>query len=68
MTQVRIFKSVEGEVKNLENELNKWLAETNVRVIRMFGNIAPQSTQPTGHAMRPHFGGSDVFLVVVYEK
>ena len=68
MQQIRIFKSIESDIGELEREINGWLQESGVKVINMFGNIAPQTvnaegTGATGRAFSP----SDVFMVVVYE-
>ncbi len=69
MQQIRIFKSIESEVGELEREINGWLQESGVKVVNVFGNIAPQTVNSealgaTGRAFSP----SDVFLVVVYES
>ena len=69
MQQIRIFKSIESEVGELEREINGWLQESGVKVVNIFGNIAPQTvlTETTSGAGRA-FSPSDVFLVVVYES
>ncbi|MEX0716306.1 MAG: hypothetical protein WD066_06965 [Planctomycetaceae bacterium] len=69
MQQIRIFKGVETESGALEAEVNEWLAESDVRVERIFGNIAPQSpgaTQSSGLS-NSVFAPSDIMLVVLYE-
>ena len=48
MQQVKIFKSIESEVSNLEETINTWIAEENVNVTNIFGNIAPQSPSTPG--------------------
>jgi hypothetical protein len=70
MQQIKIFKGVESETGALEAEVNRWLAESNARVINMFGNIAPQSqsTAQSGTLSTSVFAASDVFLVILYEK
>lgn len=71
MHQIKIFKSLETDVALLEKQVNAWLAESKVRVVNMFGNIAPQSPPPDSSAPAiskgPH-PPSDVFLVVLYEQ
>ncbi|MBI2948785.1 MAG: hypothetical protein HYY23_14190 [Verrucomicrobia bacterium] len=71
MHQIKIFKTLETDVGLLEKQVNAWLAESKVRVINMFGNIAPQSPPPEESApaisKSPH-PPSDVFLVVLYEQ
>ena len=71
MHQIKIFKSLESDIGQLEKQVNSWLAETNVRVINMFGNIAPQSPPPEVHSTtisKGSFPPSDVLLVVLYEQ
>tara|TARA_B100001939_G_C16701058_1_gene512802 strand:+ start:348 stop:545 length:198 start_codon:yes stop_codon:yes gene_type:complete len=65
MQQVKIFKSIESEVSNLEETINTWIAEDNVNVTNIFGNIAPQSPSTPGMGS---FSSSDVIVVVLYEK
>lgn len=67
----QIFKALETDVGQLEKQVNAWLAESKVRVVNMFGNIAPQSPPPDEGAPAiskgPH-PPSDIFLVVLYEQ
>jgi len=65
MQQVKIFKSIESELSSLEDQINTWMAEQNITVTNIFGNIAPQS--PSGPGMGS-FSSSDVLVVVLYEK
>ena len=71
MQQIKIFKCLENETPAIEAQVNRWLTETGVRVLNMFGNIAPQSS-PTeaakGSISAGAFVPSDVLLVVLYEK
>ena len=70
MHQVKIFKGVESNLGSLEKEINAWLAETNIRVAQIFGNLAPQSgerNEANSLAAYPYVA-SDVLLVVLYEK
>lgn len=71
MQQIKIFMSVESEVSQTEAEVNAWLKESGVRVLQVFGNIAPQ-TAPLGESGTSssgplRFPPSDVILVVLYE-
>lgn len=78
MQQVKLFKSIETDIRELEREINTWLSQSGVKVVHMFGNISPQTTK--GGASSPglmqssagggprQFNASDVFLAVVYEK
>lgn len=69
MHQIKIFKGVESEITGLESEINHWLFDSKVRVVNVFGNIAPQTVahQTTG-LNEGGFSPSDVMLVVLYEE
>jgi hypothetical protein len=75
--QIRIFTGIEGDTARLAKDVNDWLRQSKVKVVNVFGNIAPQSAlerhdpgriagAETGPARR--FAPSDVMLVVVYEE
>ena len=71
MQQLKIFKSVEAEVAGLEEDVNRWIAESGVRVLSITGNISPQSHKSggAGDATGPlKYVPSDVLLVILYEK
>jgi hypothetical protein len=71
MNQIKIFKGLENDLTALEQDVNAWLAEANVRVINVLGNIAPQTMRPQaagGGLSTTDFIPSDVLLVVVYDK
>ena len=70
MQQVKIFKAVESEIAGLENDVNRWLAESGARVLSITGNISPQSKHQGGgsDASGPFkYVPSDVLLIVLYE-
>ncbi|MFI4874868.1 MAG: hypothetical protein ACIALR_06005 [Blastopirellula sp. JB062] len=71
MQQIKIFMTVESEASQTEAEVNAWLKESGVRVLQIFGNIAPQTSpmgETAGSGSGPlRFPPSDVFLVVLYE-
>ncbi len=67
MQQIRIFKSIESEVSEMEREVNGWLQESGVKVINIFGNIAPQTVMSDASSTGRAFSPSDVFMVVLYE-
>ncbi len=70
MHQIKIFKGLESDAALIEKQVNSWLAESNARVINMYGNIAPQSPAPdsTSNAIsRGAFPPSDILLVLLYE-
>ena len=71
MNQIKIFKGIESELAQMEEEVNTWLAEHDVRVVQVFGNLAPQTVQPraqSGGLSKTDFAPSDVVLVVLYDK
>jgi hypothetical protein len=71
MNQIKIFKGLENDLTSLEQDVNAWLAESDVRVLQIFGNIAPQSIQPkaqSGGLSTTDFAPSDVMMVVLYDK
>ena len=65
MQQVKIFKSIESELVTLEEEINEWISTSGATVTNITGNIAAQSTSGS---LGDSFSGSDVLLVVLYEK
>jgi hypothetical protein len=75
MQQIRIFTGIEGETGRIADEVNGWLRQSNVKVVNIFGNIAPQGVMTkaenrigaTESASR-RFVPSDIMLVVVYEQ
>ena len=69
MHQVKIFKGIESNLAGLEKEINAWLAETNARVVQVFGNLAPLSGgRNEGNSLSAYpYVASDVMMVVLYE-
>ena len=69
MHQVKIFKGQESNLGSLEKEVNTWLAESKVRVVQMFGNMAPLSGERNeGNSLSAYpYVASDVLFVVLYE-
>jgi hypothetical protein len=68
--QVKLFKGIESEIGQLEQEINAWLTESGASVIRIFGNIAPQTMKPDaagGSAFGRTMSPSDLFIAVLYE-
>ena len=65
MQRVKIFKSIESELWNLEQEINAWIEESGASVISITGNIAPQTGSG---AVSGSFSASDVMVVVLYES
>ena len=68
MQQVKIFKSIESELDQMETEMNKFLIRLNKkggRVVDIIGNIAPQSG--AGAGPMSSFSASDILVIVMYE-
>jgi len=70
MQQIKIFKGIENDLAGLEQDVNRWLVESEASVKTMFGNIAPQTSTVGGAAglSKSDFPPSDVLLVILYEK
>lgn len=66
MQQVKIFKSIESELGELEKEINDWVAESGAKILQINGNIAAQAGSDTG--ITNSFSGSDVLVIVLYES
>ena len=64
MQQVKIFKSVDNELGQMETEINLWITETKVKILSIHGNIAPQAGK---HAAQGSFSAADVLIIVLYE-
>jgi len=64
MRQVKLFKGIEAEASLLEGEVNAWIKENGAQVVRISGNIAPQSVGPSS---KDRFPPSDVLMIVEYE-
>lgn len=69
--QIKIFKGLEDDTSTIEHDVNEWLSENKVKVIQIFGNVAPQTL--AAEAVRntltkTNHPPSDVMLVVLYEK
>jgi hypothetical protein len=69
MQQIRLFKGVENELRELEHEVNGWIRQNKVRVVSIQANIAPQSIHADSKAGlgSSTFSASDVLVTVVYE-
>ena len=69
MQQVKIFKNVENNLGELEQEVNAWISESGAQVISLTGNIAPQSdpSGASGGLSKGAFPPSDVVVILLYE-
>jgi hypothetical protein len=64
MQQVKMFKSVDNELGELEVQINQWIAQSNAKILSIHGNIAPQAGK---HGMQGSFSAADVLVIVLYE-
>lgn len=71
MQQVKIFKGIENGLNALEDEINKWLVESQAEVLQIVGNIAPQTPSTKSSATgltQSEFPPSDVIVIVLYKR
>jgi hypothetical protein len=69
--QIKIFKGLEDDTSTIEHQVNEWLSANQVRVVQIFGNVAPQTlaTDMVKNTLsRTTHPPSDVLLVVLYEQ
>ena len=65
MRQIKLFKNVETEIRSLEKDVNDWIRESRANVVRISGNIAPQSEQADGSGYK--LPPSDVLVLIEYD-
>jgi hypothetical protein len=54
----------------IEHDVNQWMKDSKVKVLQIFGNVAPQTLAPEtvkNTLSRTNHPPSDVMLVVLYE-
>lgn len=65
MQQVKIFKSVDTEIPDMEQQINRWMRKSGARVLSITGNL---SSQPNGGGGPLNsFVASDLLVIVLYE-
>lgn len=64
MQKVKLFKSVDNEINELETQINNWIVTQKVKITSIQGNISPQ---PGKASMQGSFSQSDLFVIVLYE-
>lgn len=69
MQQVKIFKSVDTEIAEMERQINRWMRKSGARVLSVTGNIAGQkSTASSGSGGGLNsFAASDILIIVHYD-
>ena len=65
MQQVKIFKSVDTEMTEMERQINRWMRKSGARVLSITGNLASNPSVGTGPLNS--FAASDIFIIVLYE-
>lgn len=63
MQKVKLFTTIESELRNLEKEINTWIETEKIKIVSISGNIASQT--PGSHIGSQ--SASDVFVIVLYE-
>lgn len=65
MQQVKIFKSVDTEIDDLEKQINRFIRKHNVRVLSISGNHSAAAAANTGPMNT--FSGGDVTVIMLFE-
>ncbi len=65
MQQVKIFKGVDSEIPEVEQQMNRWMRKSGARVISITGNISAQT--PTNSSGMNSFSASDILVIVLYD-
>jgi len=62
MQQVKIFKSVDTELGDMETQINHWIAESKATIQSIHGNISPQAGK---HGIQGSFSADAVMVIVL---
>ncbi len=65
MQQIKMFKSVDTEIAEMERQINRWMRKSGARILSVNGNLAPQSGG--GGGPLNSFAAGDVFVIIHYE-
>jgi hypothetical protein len=65
MQQVKIFKSVDTELAEMENQINRWMRKSGARVLSINGNLTSQNSG--SDSPLNSFAAGDVLIIVLYE-
>ncbi|HBV64893.1 MAG TPA: hypothetical protein DEF45_17935 [Rhodopirellula sp.] len=65
MQQVKIFKSVDNELEEMEKQINRWMRKSGARVLSINGNLTSQNGNSDGPLNS--FAAGDVLIIVLYE-
>ncbi|WP_237607284.1 hypothetical protein [Roseimaritima sediminicola] len=64
--QVKLFKTIESELPEMEQEINRWIRKHKVKVLSITGNIASHGGASGGPMSS--FSSNDILIVVLYER
>lgn len=65
MQQVKIFKSVDTEIPEMEKQINRWMRKSGARVLSITGNL---SSDPHGSSgPLSSFAAGHILVIVLYE-
>ena len=62
MQQVKIFKSVDTELPEMERQINRWMRKSGARVLSITGNLDSQAGDASSRMNS--FAASDIMLIV----
>ena len=65
MQQVKIFKSVDTEIPEMEKQINRWMRKSGARVLSITGNLA--SDAHGGGGPLSSFAAGHILVIVLYE-
>ncbi len=63
--QVKLFKSIESELPELEKTINRWIHKNQVKVLSITGNLSSHGGSGTPMSS---FSSSEILVIVMYER
>ena len=65
MQQIKIFKSVDTEIAEMEHTINRWMRKSGARVLSINGNLTASNAASGGPLSS--FAAGDILIIVHYE-
>ena len=65
MQQIKIFKSVDTEISEMERSINRWMRKSGARVLSINGNLTSSGASSGGPLSS--FAAGDILIIVHYE-
>ncbi|OYP28933.1 hypothetical protein CGZ80_25545 [Rhodopirellula sp. MGV] len=65
MQQVKIFKSTDTELEDMEKQINRFIRKNDIRVLSISGGHSPAPASGSGPMNT--FAGGDVTVILLYE-